>query len=49
MRYIQHALPARAKPPNKALHLTPVNVAKMYDYNHLFRIAKRVTVVVGRR
>ncbi len=37
------------KRPNKALHLTPVNVAKIRDYNRSFRVAQYVAVVVGRR
>jgi|GEM_PF-3814312 len=36
-------------PPNKALHRTLVNVAKMYEYNRVFRVAERMTVVVERR
>ena len=35
--------------PNNALHLTPVNVAKISDYNQLYRVVGRVAVVVGRR
>jgi hypothetical protein len=27
---------------NKALHLTPENVAKIRDYNHLFRVERTV-------
>ncbi len=32
-----------------ALHLTPVNVAKIHKYSCLFRVAEHVAMVVGRR
>ncbi|MDP9315196.1 MAG: hypothetical protein M3R24_30750 [Chloroflexota bacterium] len=32
-----------------ALHLTPVNVAKIREYHRLFRVAKRTLNLVGRR
>jgi len=35
-------------PLNTALHTTPVNVAKICDYNHSFRVAEHGAVVVGR-
>lgn len=31
-------------PSNKSLHTTPVNVAKISDSNHLFRVGERVLV-----
>ncbi len=34
---------------NKALHLTPVNVAKIHVYNRLFRVAEYILGLVGRR
>ncbi len=42
-------MPYSGGAPNKALHLTPVNVAKIRDYSHLFRVVERGAVVVGRR
>ncbi len=35
--------------PNKAFHRTLVNVAKIRDYNSLFRVAEDSAIVVERR
>ncbi len=36
-------------PPNNALQATLANVAKIRDYNRLFRVAESGAVVVERR
>ncbi len=43
----KHYNAAKGQPANMALHLTPVNVAKMHDYNHSFRLAKAVLASLG--
>jgi len=35
--------------PNKTLHRTLMNVAKIRDYNHVFRVAEDSAMVVERR